>query len=157
MKHLVGTLLVAMAVLVTSACLVVVLKSRGKFQINMFPTLSLHEDKVLLYKSLIHQTETEQKSGKAECTVLMPSYRREKMLPQILGHYCNKLSPLSRIVLVWNDPSAPVPRSLVELKKKCNKELSVIPMKENKLTNRFLPQNLEEIQTDCKLRMQLRT
>lgn len=112
--------------------------------------LSEYEKRLIYYKSMIHHPEKEQMSGTEECTVLMPTYKREKMLPQILGHYCNSLSPLNRIVLVWNDPEAPIPPFLSEIQDRCSKELRIARMKKNKLTNRLLPENLEGIESDCK-------
>ena len=124
-------------------------ESLAEVEVLNTSTLSMHDERVLYYKSQIYHPEIRE-SRRAECTVLMPTYKREKMLPQILNHYCNKLSPLTRIVLIWNDPESPIPPFVLELQEKCDKELKVIPMKENKLTNRLLPQNLEGIETKCK-------
>ena len=70
------------------------------------------------------------------------------MLPLVVNHYCNMSDLLHKIVLVWNDVDA-IPPSVFELGEECGTELKVIQMKENKLSNRFLPRNKEEIETEC--------
>lgn len=80
------------------------------------------------------------------CTMVLSTYKRAQMLPEILGHYCDRrCSILSEIVVVWHDPVTPIPSSVFQLRDKCSKKMEILPMKENKLTNRFLPQNLAGI------------
>ncbi len=112
------------------------------------PGADFNNDRISYYKSKIYRPR-DFDSGMMECTMLMATYKRVKMLPRVMDHYCNKLSPVNRIVLVWNDPHSPIPSSVLELGERCDKELKVIPMKENNITNRFLPQNLEGIDAEC--------
>ncbi len=108
------------------------------------------EDRESYYRSRIHQPGPLDSEPPIECTLVMPTYRREKMLPPVLKHYCSKESIISKIVLVWNDPETPVPPSVRQLGETCGKQLRVVTTKENKLTNRFLPQNLDSNDTtDC--------
>ncbi len=90
--------------------------------------------------------------GMTKCTLLMPTYRRVEMLPLVVNHYCNMPTLLCKIVLVWNDVDSPIPPSVSELGEKCNTDFKIIPMKENKLSNRFLPRNKGEIETECECR-----
>ena len=103
-------------------------------------------ERMSYYKDKIYQPRAPD-SGMVECSLLMATYKRVKMLPQVLRHYCSKKSPVNKIVLVWNDPESPIPPCVFELGKACDKELKICVTKENKMTNRFLPQNLE---TECK-------
>ena len=103
--------------------------------------------RVNYYKSQVYQPILD--NTKVNCTMIMAAYKRVKMLPLVLNHYCDELSPVNRIVLIWNDPEIPIPPSVLELREKCDKELKFIPMKENNITNRFLPQNLEGTETEC--------
>lgn len=81
----------------------------------------------------------------------MPTYRRAEILPLVMSHYCNMSTILHKIVLIWNDVEKPVPPSVLQLGEECETKLKILRMQENKLSNRFLPKNREEIETECKL------
>ena len=102
------------------------------------------------YKSQIYHQKTALDNPEL-CTLLMPTYRRVEILPLVVNHYCNMSTILHKIVLIWNDADNPVPPSVLQLGEECGVELKVLKMQENKLSNRFLPRNREEIETECKL------
>lgn len=81
------------------------------------------------------------------CTLVMQTYKRDKILPRVLNHYC-KIPLLQRIVVVWNDIDTAVSKSLLNLTRGCAAELMFVVSRENKLTNRYIPR--KEIETDCK-------
>ena len=80
-------------------------------------------------------------------TMIMLTYKRVKMLSQLIKHYC-KVKKLSKILVVWNDVDSAIPRHILELNNSCQTRLEFIQEKENKLTNRFKPR--QQIETDCK-------
>ncbi len=96
------------------------------------------------YWSRMDQTKHDKRQN---CTLVMLTYKRGKILPKVLMHYCN-ISLLQRILVIWNDVDAAVPEALLNLTRSCNAELMYIVSKENKLTNRYIPRS--EIETDCK-------
>lgn len=79
-------------------------------------------------------------------TMIMLTYKRVKMLSQLLTHYC-KVKKLKKILVVWNDVGSAIPRHVLELNNSCQTRLEFIQEKENKLTNRFKPR--QQIETDC--------
>lgn len=81
--------------------------------------------------------------------MIMATYKRVSMLTIVLDHYCHEDAPLDRIVVVWNDPNTSIPSSVTRLGEKCSKHVNFVSMKKNKMTNRFLPQNLDGIASDC--------
>lgn len=94
-----------------------------------------------------YHTEIYKKKTDKNCTMVMLTYKREKMLPRVLKHYC-KVKQLQRILVVWNDIDTPVPPAMFELTKEpCHAEIKFLVPRENKLTNRYLPRS--EIETDC--------
>lgn len=87
------------------------------------------------YKQLIvspHEDVTNER-----LTLVMPTYKREDILPAVTKHYCSMGDSIERILIVWNDVRTPIPPSLLSLK--CEIEMMFLVSKENKLTNRFLP------------------
>ena len=80
------------------------------------------------------------------CTLVMQTYKREKILSRILMHYC-KIPLLQKILVIWNDVETAVPEALKNLTQSCGTELIYIVSEENKLTNRYIPRS--EIETDC--------
>ena len=135
---------------VTSAAVIVlfIIESRG-FLIKKSPESQedYHHSRISYFKSSICQP----RELESKCTVLMPTYRRVKMLPQVLDNYCNMSDSVQKIIVVWNDIEHPIPPLMSKLVEKCRVELTFIPMKENKLSNRFLPGNYsKEIETECK-------
>ena len=82
------------------------------------------------------------------CTMVMLTYRREKVLTFLLNHYC-KVRSLHKIIVVWNDVDKSIPDDVLNIKDDCVTDLLFIREKENKLTNRFKPR--PEIETDCTL------
>lgn len=105
---------------------------------------SSKENILRYYSSLLYD------GGVSEgCTMVMLTYRRQKLLPRILRHYCQVVS-LKKILVVWNDVGTAVPQALLNLTKECAVKLQFVLSEENKLTNRYLPRS--EIETDCKFR-----
>lgn len=82
------------------------------------------------------------------CTMVMLTYRRDKMLTFLLNHYC-KVRSLHKFIVIWNDVDRSIPDDILDMKDNCVTDLLFIREKENKLTNRFKPR--PEIETDCKL------
>ena len=80
-------------------------------------------------------------------TMIMLTYKRVKMLSQLIKHYCN-VKKLTKILVVWNDVDSAIPHHILELNNSCQTRLEFIQEKENKLTNRFKPR--QQIETDCK-------
>ena len=83
----------------------------------------------------------------AKFTMVMLTYRRTKVLPKLLLHYC-QVKQLHKILVIWNDVGAQIPQDILALTNKCGVVLQFIKEKENKLTNRFKPR--PEIETECK-------
>ena len=98
----------------------------------------------LYFNKLFHQETAYEKES---YTMIMLTYKRVKVLPKLLSHYC-KAKRLHKIVVIWNDVGSEVPRELHDLGNKCEVPLHFIQEKENKLTNRFKPR--PEIETECK-------
>ena len=83
------------------------------------------------------------------CTMVMLTYRRDRVLTFLLNHYC-KVRSLHKIIVIWNDVDRSIPDDILDVKDNCvMTDLLFIREKENKLTNRFKPR--PEIETDCKL------
>lgn len=89
-----------------------------------------------------------------EFTMIMLTYRRTKMLSQLIKHYC-AVKKLHKILVIWNDVDSAIPQSITNLTQLCQTRLEFIREKENKLTNRFKPRS--EIMTDCKLELVIKT
>lgn len=83
----------------------------------------------------------------AKFTMVMLTYKRIKVLPKLLLHYC-QVRQLHKILVIWNDVGAQIPQDILTLTNKCGVVLQFIKEKENKLTNRFKPRT--EIETECK-------
>ena len=79
--------------------------------------------------------------------MIMLTYKRTKILPKVLKHYCKTIT-LQKILVIWNDVGTPIPKYLMNLTKECDVELIFILSQENLLTNRYIPR--DEIKTDCK-------
>ena len=82
------------------------------------------------------------------CTMIMLTYKRERVLTFLLNHYC-KVKSLHKIIVIWNEVNKSIPTEILEIKDNCITDLHFIQAKENKLTNRFRPR--PEIETDCEL------
>ena len=106
-----------------------------------------YQSRVDYYKSqIIHPVKLN-----ARCTLLVPTYKRVRMLILIIQNYCAMSDSLEKIVVVWNDVESEVPSSVLDLREKCGLELKILHMTKNKLSNRFLPGHyLKEIVTECK-------
>ena len=82
------------------------------------------------------------------CTMVMLTYRRERVLTFLLNHYC-KVRSLHKIIIIWNDVDRSIPDDIVDIRDDCVTELLFIREKKNKLTNRFKPR--PEIETECEI------
>ena len=82
-----------------------------------------------------------------EFTMVMLTYKRVKMLSQLIKHYCGT-KHLHKILVIWNDVGTAIPQYILDLTNSCQTRLEFIQEKENKLTNRFKPR--PEIETECK-------
>lgn len=80
-------------------------------------------------------------------TMILLTYKRVKMLSQLLSHYC-KVKKLKKILVIWNDVDSAIPHHILKQNNSCQTRLEFIQEKENKLTNRFKPR--QQIETDCK-------
>lgn len=85
-----------------------------------------------------------------EFTMIMLTYKRVKMLSQLITHYCG-IKRLHKLLVIWNDVDSAIPQSILDLTHTCHTRLEFVKEKENKLTNRFKPRS--EIETECKLRV----
>ena len=94
---------------------------------------------------VFNQESAHEKEG---FTMIMLTYRRVKVLPKLLLHYC-KARSLRKILVIWNDIESQIPQDILALAKQCQVTLEFIQEKENKLTNRFKPR--PEIETECEL------
>ena len=93
---------------------------------------------------VFHQESVHEKEN---FTMIMLTYKRLKVLPRLLQHYC-KAKRLHKILVIWNDVDSQIPSDILEFVNKCEVTLQFIKEKENKLTNRFKPR--AEIETECK-------
>lgn len=91
--------------------------------------------------------EMRRKNFKDNCTMVIVTYKRSRVLSKLLNHYC-KISVLQRILVVWNDNSTEIPGTTLSWTRRCKSELKFIAADANKLINRYIPR--EEIETDCK-------
>lgn len=66
--------------------------------------------------------------------LIMQTFQRMKVLPDLLTHYC-ELERLEKIILLWNDVATPVPDRLKKIK--CKVPLLLLKQEENRMTNRF--------------------
>lgn len=96
------------------------------------------------WSKVFHQKSAYEKEN---FTIVMLTYKRTKVLPKLLLHYC-RAKRLHKIIIIWNDIDSVIPPDILELVNKCNVPLRFIKEKENKLTNRFKPR--PEIETECK-------
>ena len=105
----------------------------------MDPHLDLYFSKIFRYKPKDDERE--------KFTIIMMTYKREKVLPDLLLHYC-KIKNLHKILVIWNDVDIQIPSNILKLVNECQITLQFIKETENKVTNRFKPR--PEIETDCK-------
>ena len=84
---------------------------------------------------------------KEEFTIIMMTYKREKVLPKLLLHYC-RTKNLHKMLVIWNDVGSSIPQNILNLSNECQVTLQFIQESENKVTNRFKPRS--EIETECK-------
>lgn len=106
------------------------------------------QSRIDYYKSqIIHPVKLD-----TRCTLLVPTYKRVRMLLVLLDNYCVMSDSLEKIVVVWNDIKSDIPSSVTDKASTCGVELKVLHMKVNKLSNRFLPgEYAKEIKTECEL------
>ena len=83
-------------------------------------------------------------SVKDKFTVIIPTYKRIKLLTRILNNYCSLTSHIDALFVVWNDLQTDIPESLKQLK--CGVTLYWKKEKTNSLNNRFIP--YPEIRTE---------
>lgn len=77
-------------------------------------------------------------------TIIMQTFERLDLLSMIIPSYCN-MSRVDRILIVWNNVNMSIPPELNEMP--CDRaELIFIPMKTNRVRNRFQP--FSEIRTE---------
>ena len=105
----------------------------------MDPHLDSYFSKIFHYKPKDDERE--------EFTIIMMTYKREKVLPDLLLHYC-KIKNLHKILVIWNDVGTQIPGNILKVANECQVTLQFIKETENKVTNRFKPR--PEIETDCK-------
>ena len=105
----------------------------------MGPRLDRYFSKIFRYKPKDDERE--------EFTIIMMTYKREKVLPDLLLHYC-KIKNLHKILVIWNDVGTQIPGNILKVANECQVTLQFIKETENKVTNRFKPR--PEIETDCK-------
>ena len=105
----------------------------------MDPHLDLYFSKIFRYKTKDDERE--------KFTIIMMTYKREKVLPDLLLHYC-KIKNLHKILVIWNDVGTQIPSNILKVANECQAALQFIKETENKVTNRFKPR--PEIETDCK-------
>ena len=104
---------------------------------------AVEEHLVGYISKIFNQKSAYEKEG---FTMIMLTYKRVKVLPKLLLHYC-KARSLHKILVIWNDVESQVPQDILALAKQCQVPLVFIQEKENKLTNRFKPR--PEIETEC--------
>ena len=109
-------------------------------------TQSVFNQRLKHYSSLIFKST--RSNHREKCTLVILTYKRVKILADVIKHYCS-MNQFQKILIIWNDVSTTVPRSLYDLNQLCSADLKYIQSTQNKLTNRYLPR--EEIETDCKL------
>lgn len=107
--------------------------------------LSEHQPHLARYVSKVFRQESVY--GNENFTMILLTYKRTKVLPKLLLHYC-KVKHLHKILVIWNDVDTQIPQDILALANKCEVTLQFIQEKENKLTNRFKPR--PEIETECK-------
>ena len=105
---------------------------------------AVKEQLVGYMSKIFNQESAHEKEG---FTMIMLTYKRVKVLPKLLLHYC-KAKSLRKILVIWNDIESQIPQDILALAKQCQVTLKFIQEKENKLTNRFKPR--PEIETECK-------
>ncbi len=81
---------------------------------------------------------------KHKFSVIIPTYKRMKLLTKVLNNYCSLSSHIDAIFVVWNDLETEIPAALNEFK--CAVTIFVKKEKVNSLHNRFLP--FPEIKTE---------
>ena len=96
------------------------------------------------FSKIFHKQATNEKE---EFTIIIMTYKREKVLPKLLLHYC-KTKNLHKILVIWNDVGSFIPQNILSLSNECQVTLQFIQESENKVTNRFKPR--PEIETECK-------
>ena len=106
---------------------------------TMDPHLDPYFSKIFRYKPKDDKRE--------KFTIIMMTYKREKVLPDLLLHYC-KIKNLHKILVIWNDVGTQIPSNILKVANECQAALQFIKETENKVTNRFKPR--PEIETDCK-------
>ena len=106
---------------------------------DLKPHLARYVSQIFHQQSVLYEKEN--------FTMIMLTYKRMKVLPRLLLHYC-KAKRLHKILVIWNDVGTPIPSNILNLVNECEVILQFIREKENKLTNRFKPR--AEIETECK-------
>lgn len=107
--------------------------------------LSEQNPQLARYVTAVFRQEAVDESAKF--TMVMLTYKRIKVLPKLLLHYC-QVKHLHKILVIWNDVGTQIPQNIIALTNKCEAALQFIQEKENRLTNRFKPR--PEIETECK-------
>lgn len=80
-------------------------------------------------------------------SVIIPTFKRMKLLTKVLENYCKLPTHIDTIIVVWNDINTEIPSSLKEFS--CDPiRIVVKKSKVNSLHNRFLPYH--EIRTEGK-------
>ena len=98
----------------------------------------------LYFSKIFHNKPIDERK---EFTIIIMTYKREKVLPDLLLHYC-KTKNLHKILVIWNDVGTQIPESILNVANECQVALQFIKETENKVTNRFKPR--PEIETECK-------
>lgn len=80
-------------------------------------------------------------------SIIIPTYKRMKLLLRVLNNYCALPSHVDMIIVVWNDLETEIPPLLSGFP--CNATLHVKKEKINSLHNRFLP--FSELRTEGKI------
>ena len=81
---------------------------------------------------------TEEETVKDKFSVIIPTFKRMKLLTEVLKNYCAFATRIDTIIVVWNDMNTEIPFSLKEFP--CGSVRIVVKKgKINSLHNRFLP------------------
>ena len=106
--------------------------------------LAMDPHLTLYFSKIFHSKPIDERE---KFTIIIMTYKREKILPDLLLHYC-KTKYLHKIVVIWNDVGTQIPGSILNVANECQVILQFIKETENKVTNRFKPR--PEIETECK-------
>ena len=113
---------------------------------EVFSKLDLPDPIGKYARQIFGQPAKSSKTLDSMCTMVMLTYKREKLLSFLLNHYC-KVRSLHRIIVVWNNVNASIPDEILNIRSECTTDLVFVREKVNKLTNRFKPR--PEIETNC--------